>query len=264
MSEERLEDGTSTTTPVGDNLVLGFARTQAAAYHSLAGTPGAVHEDDHELGLSMNDTGSATPFGNTTEVLRPMTAERVGDLAERLRTFYGSRDGGPYIVFSPWPTPDLRPSGFHLVGHPPLMLRPAAALPHPQSNLRVERVDSLDALEDFERVLVDGFPIEELQPWRAGRLLGAAVLETAWRLFLGFDGDRAVATSAAYRDEVSIVEQVAVLPEARGKGYGFDITAAATTPDVPSLLVASDPGQPVYERLGYLRLLRYTLWVGTR
>jgi len=30
------------------------------------------------------------------------------------------------------------------------------------------------------------------------------------------------------------------------------------------MLIASDPGQPVYERMGYLRLSRFTLWVGAR
>jgi hypothetical protein len=30
------------------------------------------------------------------------------------------------------------------------------------------------------------------------------------------------------------------------------------------MLIASDLGQPVYERMGYLRLSRFTLWVGKR
>jgi hypothetical protein len=28
------------------------------------------------------------------------------------------------------------------------------------------------------------------------------------------------------------------------------------------VLIASDPGQPVYERMGYLRLMRMTMWAG--
>ena len=36
------------------------------------------------------------------------------------------------------------------------------------------------------------------------------------------------------------------------------------SPARPVLLVASDLGRPVYDRLGYLPLLRYTLWAGHR
>jgi hypothetical protein len=59
------------------------------------------------------------------------------------------------------------------------------------------------------------------------------------------------------------VEFVAVLPDARGKGAGAAVTAAATTAfdGQPAALIASDDGQPVYERLGYLRLERWTVWL---
>jgi hypothetical protein len=44
------------------------------------------------------------------------------------------------------------------------------------------------------------------------------------------------------------------------------ITAAAATTrtDRPSALVSSDLGNPVYRRLGYLPVLRYTVWMGQR
>jgi hypothetical protein len=32
----------------------------------------------------------------------------------------------------------------------------------------------------------------------------------------------------------------------------------------PAILIASDLGQPVYERMGYLQLSRLTLWIGRR
>jgi hypothetical protein len=35
-------------------------------------------------------------------------------------------------------------------------------------------------------------------------------------------------------------------------------------PARPAMLIASDLGQPVYERMGYVRLTRFTLWVGSR
>jgi hypothetical protein len=53
------------------------------------------------------------------------------------------------------------------------------------------------------------------------------------------------------------------MPEARGKGAGAAVTLAATTafPDQAAVLIASDDGQPVYARLGYVRLERWTVWM---
>ena len=48
---------------------------------------------------------------------------------------------------------------------------------------------------------------------------------------------------------------VAALPAARGRGVGAAVTWAATLcqPELPAVLVASDDGRPVYERMGYRR-----------
>jgi predicted GNAT family acetyltransferase len=73
-----------------------------------------------------------------------------------------------------------------------------------------------------------------------------------------------MATAAAHSAAgVTLVEGVAVMPEARGKGAGAAVTLAATTafPGQAAVLIASDDGQPVYARLGYLRLERWTVWM---
>jgi hypothetical protein len=56
------------------------------------------------------------------------------------------------------------------------------------------------------------------------------------------------------------------LESARGKGFGAAITWAATLADstMPAMLVASDLGRPVYERMGYVVLDRWTFLVGQR
>src|SRR6478672_8324604 len=71
------------------------------------------------------------------------------------------------------------------------------------------------------------------------------------------DGETPVATSAAHSAAgVTVVENGAVLAGARGQRAGAALTWAATTawPGQSAVLIASDDGQPVYERLGYLRL----------
>lgn len=47
-----------------------------------------------------------------------------------------------------------------------------------------------------------------------------------------------------------------------GRGIGAALTWAATLaePEQPAVLIASDDGQPVYERMGYLRIQRLTMW----
>ena len=48
----------------------------------------------------------------------------------------------------------------------------------------------------------------------------------------------------------------------RGKGIGEALTWAATLadPSRPAMLMASDSGRPIYERMGYIPILRLTLW----
>jgi GNAT superfamily N-acetyltransferase len=97
-----------------------------------------------------------------------------------------------------------------------------------------------------------------------GRMLAPALLDGGTRVVVAWDGDQPLATATAYAAHgVTLVENVAVLPEARGKGAGAAVTWAATMSDQsqPAVLIASDDGQPVYQRLGYLRLERWTVWL---
>lgn len=58
------------------------------------------------------------------------------------------------------------------------------------------------------------------------------------------------------------VDWVAVLPQARGRGYGGAVTSAAlaVAPELPAMLISSDDGHPVYRRLGFWDLFRATMW----
>lgn len=262
-----LEDGCRATTPAGDNLVLDFVRGESAAYAAIVTTAGGRVLEDPELGLHLADLGVQTPFGNTAHLTQPITAATRPAVVAALRSFFGGRDAGPFLLFSAWPTPDLRGDGFQLVGHPPLMLRPPGGSPPDPSALRIVAVEDPVTLADCERTLFDAYPIDEMRDAPPAALLHPAVLDTAWRFFVGYDGDRPVATAGAYvTDAITMVEFVSARAETRGRGFGAAVTAAATftAPDRPALLIASDLGQRIYERLGYLRLFRETLWIGHR
>jgi hypothetical protein len=171
------------------------------------------------------------------------------------------------MVFSPWPLADLAPHGLARVGHPPLMVRAPDGSAPPASDLRIVRAADAETLADFERTLIEAYPLAEMQPWQRGAFLAEPILDSNWRFFVGYEGDVAVATAAAYvSPTVTMVELVSSRPEGRGKGYGAAVTAAATLtePERPAMLVASDLGRNVYARLGYSSFLRYTIWLGTR
>jgi hypothetical protein len=148
------------------------------------------------------------------------------------------------------------------------MVRPAANVGDVDSSLRIEVVDDGDRLAEFEQTMVEAYPAAELQPFGSGpRLFAEQLFDSDWTLYLGYDGDRPVATGGAYvTDQLVAVEMISTRSECRGRGFGAAIThaAATTLTDRPSMLISSDPGRSVYERLGYLPIMRYTLWVGER
>jgi len=265
-SDERLESGYGPATPAGDNVCNDFVRGEAAGYRRLAQARGDRVAADADLALTMTDGSSPTPFGNAAFTERPLEPDEWEAAAARLHAFYGAAAGGPFLVFSAWPTPDLRGRGFGLVGHPPLMWRPHVPITAdaPQG-VQIERVDA-STIATFEQVLVEGYPVPELQQSTAGRMFPPATLDAGWSLWLGSLDGTPVATAAAFDDgRLGHVEFIASLPSARGRGIGAAMTAVATAAyDRPATLIASDPGRPIYERLGYVALLRYTLWAGFR
>ena len=182
------------------------------------------------------------------------------------RDLGGVSVGVSALVVSPFPSPDLTAHGCGLVGHP------AAHAPS-----RLDR--HLAADDDARRARGDDARRSCRTPsgcsWRAircptwptsppGDFYRTDVVAGPTRVFVGYDDGVPVATSAAHSAAgVTVVENVAVLASARGKGAGAAVTWAATTswPGQGAVLIASDDGQPVYERLGYLRIVRWTCWL---
>lgn len=172
----------------------------------------------------------------------------------------------PCVLITPWPVGDLRPLGLALVGHPPLMVRfpKGARSPESRPGMNLREVRTTEELAVVERVLVQGFPMPEMQPLATNELLGPTLLEGPTRAWLAeVDGEPAAASVAHAYAGVTLVEYVATLPQARGRGAGAAVTWAATLadPQRPAVLVASDDGRPVYERMGYVAIERWTVWL---
>lgn len=213
------------------------------------------------------DAASPSPFLNSATLLRPLADEQAGELAARLARFYAGGQGGPWMLWSAWPGPDLHPYGLLLVGHPPLMVRPPAAVAPSPPELHIVEARDEPTLADFNATFINGYPVPEVQATGVTHLYGQRVLDTPLRLWVGYVGGEPVTVAAAYVDEHVVgIYAVATLPQARGKGYGAAITAHATqvAPALPAVLQASDDGQPMYRRLGFETVAPYTLWIGRR
>ena len=212
----------------------------------------------HWAGGWIGDRGALT---NPVVLTRP-PADPAAVLAEVGQLFPPEV---PYLLLDPWPLPDLAGHGLVLLGHPPLMVRlPAAGPDRPHGSPEVREVRTAEELAEAERVLVEGYPMPELEPLRPGDLLGPAILGGATRVWAARLDGEPVAVAAAHRHAgVTLVEYVATLPQARGRGAGAAVTWAATLahPDEPAVLIASDDGRPVYERMGYLAVERWTAWL---
>ncbi len=259
-----LETGWDPQTPDEDTIlrryVSGFTGWLAAAGRAAGHD---VHVDDDFVAV---DEHSPEWFMNSATLRRPISPERARAVADSLRAFFGG-SGADFVVFSPWPVPALE--GLTVDGYPPWMVRPAGGTPPPfPADLVVEPVRDADALHDYERVIVDGFPLEALQPVRRGVALHESMLTLeGWRMWVGrVDGAPVSVAAAGVSNGLVRVEWVATLPDARGRGYGAALTWTATVaePSLPAALLATDAGRPIYERLGYLPISRFVFLRGRR
>jgi len=258
--------------PEGETLATGWepdlaptdtlVRQAVLAHASWASEPARRagkpwYDGDTWAGGILGDRGPLTNWIVPKQPVDP--AEIIADAARELP------NNVPYLYVSAWPTRDLREHGLALAGHPPLMLRLAeTATTPPATDLDIVEVTDAPGLADAERVLIEGYPLPELQPFQPGAYYHPSFLGGTTTIWVGYDGDVPLATSAAHSAAgLTIVENVAVMPTARGRGAGAAITWGATVhhPDQLAALIASDFGQPVYQRLGYLRLERWTVWV---
>jgi GNAT superfamily N-acetyltransferase len=238
--------------PTDDTLLRRFVFAYADRIERMALRSGRRVEGSSDARSA--DLGSPFRFDNAVVLLRPLSD--LDSVVARARSFFTT----PWVLLSAWPTPDLSGLGLRLVGHPPLMFRPPAPWPSSPPELRVVEVDGAKALGDFERTLVTGYPLPE-----ASAVFDPGLVGEVLRLFVGYvAGEPVSVAGAAVNHGIVEVDWVATLPHARGRGYGAALTMAAAgiAPGLPALLLASDAGRPVYQHLGFIDLLRTTMWEG--
>jgi hypothetical protein len=266
-TDEHLANGWERDLPSDDTLLRAYVDAFAEMCVAVAqASVGQVLQDDD---VAAADTKSPVGYMNAGVLLAPLPESRAADVVARLTSFFDDGPGGPWMLFSATPTPDLRPYGLKPVGHPPLMLRPAGGDRRPPpADLEIVEVADAGTLRTFEQTAIDAYPMPELAGSGAGGFMPASLLDDEdFRFFLGLVDGEPVGTSMAHLGaSMSHVEYVTATKAVRGRGYGEAMTWPATRADAaaPSMLIASDLGRATYERMGYLSMARFTLWAGTR
>lgn len=268
FEDEFLETGHGSRTPVGDTYLRRFLTNWLEANEAVGQSLGAATIRDAAFWAS--DAGRPASYGNTATFHRPIPAD-PDEVMGRLNAFFAEQDGQhrEIYIFSPWPTPDLRPYGWRLGGHPPLHLLPAGSQrPPTPADVRIERVTDRASLEVLERIAIDGFPMEGIDSSTPGNVFGASLLDRPnHRFWLGWlDGEPAGVAVCSIDHGINQVILIATLPEARGRGLGAALTweASLADPSLPAMLLSSDLGRRVYDRMGYLPLFRWTVWYRQR
>ena len=250
-----LTTGWEPNTPLTDSLLREFVFAYADRVAWMAQlTQGRV---DSDAAACIADTCSAFGYDNAAVLLQPPTQSTLLAVLNRARQLFPPDRW--WVLLSAWPLPGPLPDGMLLGGHPPLMLRPPGpfSVGHPPG-LRILPVSDQSSLADFDTVLKAAFPLPGGAAVADRRFLGYDL-----HLLVGYDRDEPVATAGA-RTAGGIVEVdwVSTPPSHRRRGIGAAVTAAAasTDPTRPAVLLSSDDGRSVYRQLGFLDLVRFTIW----
>jgi hypothetical protein len=259
---ERVETGWLDDTPVEDNVVRQFVRNQGDLSALQARACGGRWAE--APGVVLTDTGGDLLYWNQAVLQRPL-AGADDELLDCIDDFWAGERGRASTLLSVWPTPDLGPRGWHLVGHPMLVVRsPGPHIAATKPGVVVEQVTSEDRLAVVERTVIDGYPMPELAGRPAGAVLPPALLEEDIVVRLGYvDGQPAAATLGHVGCGVVNLCMAATLPNARRRGVWAAMVWARVddAPDLPAVAYTSDDSRPGFVRMGFLPITRCSLWV---
>jgi hypothetical protein len=264
LTEPRLITGWERDVAVNDTLLRLFLYHHAAlgAAFTLAGGGRALEADD----VSMADLRRPCGFFNGAVLLRPPSDWDA--VITRIEHFLGDGLGQAYL-WSAWPTPDLRSRGWRLSGHPPLLVRPPLSTYPVETDTaavqeEIRAVNSADELADWERTAIDGYPLSELRDAPAATFAQPTLLgDERLRLFIALDASGTVAAAASFSSHgIASLAFSATLPRARRQGLWqrLAIERLRTTPQLWTAGVFSDHSRPGAESLGFVPVLRLTLW----
>jgi hypothetical protein len=255
----QFETGWLPDTPIGDSLLRRFLANQADLQDHLVTAVGG--RSARTADVAMSDSGLPVPFLNQAVLLRPIAAAS-DPVLDGVASFYAAGDG---LLLSPWPTPDLAGRGWQLIGHPMFVARGPTGAPNgaPPHDVTLRVTETADDLALVERIVIDGYPIPELDGLPANRAFGPALLGGPVQHRIGYLNGTPVAAAASHiAHGVVNLCLAATLHTARRRGVWQALVAArcADAPDHPAVAFTSDYSRPGFIRIGVLPITRFTLW----
>ena len=260
-----LENGFLADTPVDDTVLRRFVFNQGDCLAEMA----EAFDDGRAWSsaqIALADTGGSIAYLNQAIVRRAI--EGPGDpIIDEVEGFFerAVTEGRPHTLLSVWPTPDLTERGWTLVGHPAFVVRgpfpPPAYDPGP--GVSVEPVSTPEDLLAAERIMVEGYPLDEAKGLPAGSVFPPALLKTGWHIRIGRLDGEPVATGALYLGHgIANLCMAATLPAARRRGVWEALVWARVgdAPGEPAVAYTSDFSRSGFERMAFVPTLRFTLW----
>jgi GNAT superfamily N-acetyltransferase len=241
-----------------------FERTPSVEFH-------------REQALTRWRTRIPHPFFQGALVTEPAPGEEERLVRETIEHFAAHGEPGfcwwlgQGVDAAPWEEP-LAGYGFTPDDDPPGMALALDDLAEPEApaGLAITRVEDDDRLRVWNETFVAGYGLPEELGGAFGELL--AEVGGGMRHYLGHLAGVPVAASSLFPAAgVAGIYNVAVLPEARGKGLGAALTVAALR-EARSLgyraavLQSSEMGYGVYRRLGFRHLcaMDHFVWLAGR
>jgi hypothetical protein len=262
-----LATGWEPSRPLSDGLIRRFTYAYASSFASLVALMGGhvVHREPYVTW----DRGVPAGLFNGAMLLQPLPHTGWEQTVDELEADLLTTGSGQVILFSPWPSPDLSDRGWQLSGHPPLLLRPSGE-PEPPSPdwLQICEVGDARTLADWERVAIEGYPLDELQATRSGSFVDERILtDPRLHAWVAYADGRPIAIGTSYVVHGLHVPTLGVtLPAYRGRGAWHILMRRrlSTFRSLPAMALFSDFSRRPAEGLGFLPLVRWTVWLRDR
>ena len=184
---------------------------------------------------------------------------------------------GEALLWSPWPTPDLAAAWLAALRATrpcwPARRSTSRRCPRGRRGPTIETGHApRPASSAWEQAAIDGYPLPELQPASPGSLASPSLLDDdRLAFYIGHAGD---GPATARRQCLGLVRlarhRLAGLRRhpaggaGRGHWHGHAVARLRANPSVWTLGVFSDFSRPLAEHLGFVPLLRFTLWIRDR
>ena len=265
--DAHLTTGWEQDLPLGDTVLRQYLYCWSALCEAFAVAGGGRAVTGPAV--AMADLGRPSGWYNAATLLQPPDPDTFDAVVGQVETFFEHGTGEVHL-WSAWPTPDLSARGWRLEGHPPLMVRPPASVapPPPPADADVSAVHDAAGLAAWERVAIAGYPLPELQGSAPGAMADPRLLDDPrLRFSLGWEDGEPVSLGALFTEAgVGCFALGVTLPEARRRGHwhAHAVRRIHAAPDLWMTGVFSDFSRPPAEALGFLPLLRMTLWARPR